>query len=129
MQFYQNKIFVRILSYSVRMQEKVWTFFTQSDICLKFLEIWLLPEKSLWSLWIDLSTDVLLHVTVKYRNFETYTAWKVSKYGIFLVRIFPYFGWILENTDQKNSVFGHFSRGDTDGLQFYLKSAAPRHAP
>ena len=31
--------------------------------------------------------------------------------------------------DQKNSVFGHFSRSDTDGLQFYLKSAAPRHAP
>ena len=26
----------------------------------------------------------------------------------FLVRIFPYSDWIRENTDQKNSVFGHF---------------------
>ena len=28
--------------------------------------------------------------------------WKVSKYGVFLVRIFLYFDWIQENTDQKN---------------------------
>ena len=49
------------------------------------------------------------------------TAWKVSKYGVFLARIFPYLDWIRiftskslysvqtqENTDQKNSVFEHF---------------------
>ena len=39
-----------------------------------------------------------------------YTAWKVSKYKIFLVSIFLSSDWIQENTDQKNSAFGHFSR-------------------
>ena len=44
------------------------------------------------------------------------TAWKMSKNGIFfLVRIFLYLDWIEENTDQKNSVFGHFLRGDPFG--------------
>ena len=55
------------------------------------------------------------------------TAWKVSKYGVFLVRIFPHSDWIRrdtekilrispylvqirENTDQNNPVFGQFSR-------------------
>ena len=53
----------------------------------------------------------------------TFTAGKVSKYGDFLVRIFPYSDWIKrftrkspysvqirENKDQKISVFRHFSR-------------------
>ena len=52
----------------------------------------------------------------------TITAWKVSKYRVFLVRIFLYSDWIRrfskspysvriqENKDQKNSVFRHFSR-------------------
>ena len=34
----------------------------------------------------------------------------MSKYGVFLVRIFLYLEWIQENTDQKNSVFVHFLR-------------------
>ena len=48
------------------------------------------------------------------------TAWKVPEFGVFLVRIFPHSVWILrifpysvqmpENTDQKNSEHGHFSR-------------------
>ena len=33
-------------------------------------------------------------------------AWKVSKYGVFLVCIFPYSVQMQENVDQKNSVFG-----------------------
>ena len=43
-----------------------------------------------------------------------YTAWKVSKYGVFLVRIFPHMDWIRENTDQKNSVFKYFLRSVAD---------------
>ena len=40
------------------------------------------------------------------RKFKyTRTAWKVSKYGVFLVRIFPY---SVQNMDQKNSVFRQF---------------------
>ena len=39
-----------------------------------------------------------------------FTAWKVSKYGVFLVRIFLYSVRIQENTDQKKLSFGHFSR-------------------
>ena len=30
------------------------------------------------------------------------TAWKGSKYGVFLVRIFSYSDWLQENADQKN---------------------------
>ena len=37
----------------------------------------------------------------------TSTTWKVSKYGVFSSPYFPAFGL---NMDQKNSVFGHFSR-------------------
>ena len=28
-----------------------------------------------------------------------------------MLRIFPYSVWMRENTDQKNSEYGHFSRG------------------
>ena len=47
------------------------------------------------------------------------TVWNVSKYGVFLVRIFPHSDWIRRDTNdtnagkyraKKNSVFGHFSR-------------------
>ena len=36
--------------------------------------------------------------------------WKVSVFGVFLVRIFPNLDWIPENRDQKNSEYEHFSR-------------------
>ena len=39
-----------------------------------------------------------------------FPAWNVSKYGVFLVRIFPYSVKIRKNMDQKNSAFGHLSR-------------------
>ena len=57
-------------------------------------------------------------------------AWKVSVFGVFLVRIFPHLDWIRraeygeilrispylvripENTDHKNSEIGHFSRSE-----------------
>ena len=39
-----------------------------------------------------------------------FTARKVSKYGVFLVRIFLYLDWMQENTDRNNSLFGHLSR-------------------
>ena len=39
-------------------------------------------------------------------------AWKVSVFGITLVRIFPHLDWIRmrENADQNNAEYGHFSR-------------------
>ena len=42
---------------------------------------------------------------------ELITAWDVSKYGVFLVRISPHLDWIWRDTT-KNSVFGHFSRSE-----------------
>ena len=56
--------------------------------------------------------------------FKSHTAWKVSRYGVFSSTYFPAFGLNTEryfvslciqsecgeNTDQKNFVFGHFSR-------------------
>ena len=59
--------------------------------------------------WTTLNTDSCL----------VSTAWKMSVFGVFLVRVFPHLDWILrfspysvrmrENTDQKNSEYGHFS--------------------
>ena len=37
------------------------------------------------------------------------TAYKLTNYGVFLVRIFSHLDWMRENTDQKNSVVGHIS--------------------
>ena len=43
----------------------------------------------------------------------TITAWKITKYGVFLVRIFLYSYWIQENTDQKKlhiwTLFTHWN--------------------
>ena len=54
------------------------------------------------------------------RAFLDDTAWKVSVFGVILVRIFLYSGWIRgispysvrmkENADQNNSEYGHFLR-------------------
>ena len=38
------------------------------------------------------------------------TAWKVSVFGVILVRISPYSVWMRENTDHNNSKYGHFLR-------------------
>ena len=64
-----------------------------------------------------------------------FTAWKMSVFGVFLVRIFPHSDWIRrdtlsispysvwmrKNTDQKNPEEGHFSRAASSfkGLQAY----------
>ena len=50
-------------------------------------------------------------------RFLRYTVWKVSVFGVFLVRIFPYSVRMLENTDQRNSEYEHFSRS---GMFSYL---------
>ena len=59
---------------------------------------------------------------------EIITAWKVSIFGVILVHVFPYTlrispysVRIRENTDQKNSEYGHFLRSD---WWFYLEAAA-----
>ena len=43
------------------------------------------------------------------QNLETFTAWNVFIFGVFLVRIFPH-------SDQKNSEYGHFLRSVSDSL-------------
>ena len=45
----------------------------------------------------------MLHIFVAIM--AKYTAWKVSVFGVFLVRIFPH-------SDQKNFEYGYFSRSD-----------------
>ena len=60
----------------------------------------------------------LYHIRKYFDDFEliyqiflsSFTAWKVSVFGVFLVGIFPHSDWIWENMDQKNSEYGHFSR-------------------
>ena len=45
----------------------------------------------------------------------TYTTWKVSLFGVIVVRISPYSVRMRENTDQNNSAYGHFLRSDNYG--------------
>ena len=59
------------------------------------------------------------------------TAWKLSVFGVFLVRIFSHLDWrrkdmeysvqMRENADQKNSEYRHFSRSEFAGA--YLSSS------
>ena len=67
-------------------------------------------------------------------NFSTAnTAWKVSVFGVILVRIFPQSDWIRrdtqysvrmrENTDQNNSEHGHFLRCVSLIRQLILKTS------
>ena len=41
-------------------------------------------------------------------SFEIVTAWKVSVFGVVLVRIFSYLVWIRANADHNNSGYKHF---------------------
>ena len=52
--------------------------------------------------------SVMEHLCVRVCS-TSVTAWKVSIFAVFLVRIFPHSDLIRENTDQKNSEYGHFS--------------------
>ena len=49
-------------------------------------------------------------MTIFYRRNVSRTAWKVSVFGVFLVRIFPHSVRMQENTNQENSEYRHFSR-------------------
>ena len=42
-----------------------------------------------------------MHVVNVFKTLKIFTAWKVSKHEVFLVRIFLYLDWIQENTDQE----------------------------
>ena len=78
-------------------------------------EIYTSLEISIW-----LNVNFMLVVDIM----SDFTAWKVSLFGVFLVRIFSHSNWIWndlrsispysvrmqENTDQKNSENGHFLR-------------------
>ena len=44
------------------------------------------------------------------------TAWKVSVFGVILVRIFPYSVQMRKNVDQNNSEYGHFSQSGELGI-------------
>ena len=52
-----------------------------------------------------------------FKNRGIFTAWKLSKYGVFSGPYFPAFGKIQSECGKtqarKNSVFGHFSRSDS----------------
>ena len=66
--------------------------------------------------------------------FKVSTAWKVSEFGVILVRIFPHLGWIRnissysvqmrENVDQRNSADVHFLRTGVY-LEFLPKKIEP----
>ena len=53
---------------------------------------------------------------------------KVPKYGVFSGSYFPAFGLTIshysvrmrENTDQKNFIFGHFSRSENDQINQFI---------
>ena len=66
-----------------------------------------------------------LEVFYKKCVLRCFTVWKVSIFGVILVRIFPHLDWIdtpclsvfspnAGNADQNNSEYGHFSRSVLD---------------
>ena len=60
--------------------------------------------KKLWKLATEItnSRDIFRTLSNMHdRALCDYTAWKVSKYGVFLVPIFLYSDWIHDNTEQK----------------------------
>ena len=62
---------------------------------------------------------ILNYDRIQTKQSSTCTAWKLSKYRVFLVRIFPHLDWIRVSVriqsecrkirTRNNSVFGHFS--------------------
>ena len=71
----------------------------------------------MWSLGLSWISGIY---PVEYSTRESFTAWKMSVFGVILVRIFPQTDWILrislysvrtrKNTYQNNSKYGHFLR-------------------
>ena len=59
----------------------------------------------------------MFHFISALSNNHCNSAQKLSKFGVFLVRIFPYLFQIWENTDQKICEFGHFL-GSTATVEF-----------
>ena len=55
----------------------------------------------------EVFSEVTLPQSLTFLIIFNHTSWKVSKYGVFLVCIFPFSDWIRT---RKNSVFEHFSR-------------------
>ena len=69
--------------------------------------------KKLWKLATEItnSRDIFRTLSnIHDRALCDYTAWKVSKYGVFLVPIFLYRIEYRKRRTGKNSVFGNFSR-------------------
>ena len=68
---------------------------------------------------------------------DSHTAWKVSVFGIILVRIFPHLDWtrrdsiwahavqMRENTDQNNSEYGHFTQCQSNDLLWWYNQSYP----
>ena len=115
----------------------VWSIIIPPNI---FQKIWLIANTLIY-VWTGSYNFVLRHL-LRYFNLSGYkalvfiadckglgiltkllicTAWKVSVFGVILVRIFPHSDWIRENTDQNISEYGHFSRSP----ELYTISAGP----
>ena len=88
--------------------------------CIKNLK-WSVLQKWLTAFSVHLrQTKIFLYSVNCFLLMKTGTAWKMSEFGVFLVRIFPHSDWILcispysirmrENTDQNNSEYEHFLR-------------------
>ena len=76
---------------------------------LVFCELHNIQEKILFKApKLQLKPTTIVDISVR-KSCDNYTAWKVSKYGVFSGRCFSVFGL---NTDQKNYVFGCFSRSE-----------------
>ena len=76
---------------------------------LVFCELHNIQEKILFKApKLQLKPTAIVGISVS-KSCDNYTAWEVSKYGVFSGRYFSVFEL---NTDQKNSVFGCFSRSE-----------------
>ena len=74
-------------------------------------------------MWAKHFYVVVMIIVSKINYFELNTAWKVSVFGIILVRNFPhsdrispYWVRMRENEDQNNSEYGHFLHRESHWL-------------
>ena len=72
----------------------------------------MLHIRCLTTFWIHLWERLKGNFLINFKSLQIllFSAWKVSVFGVILVRIFPYSVQMWENTDQNNSEYGLFLR-------------------
>ena len=103
---------IRIFPYLGRIREKTDQNKTPYSDTFHAVFGWFFQHWAYPQVFTPEALPVLLHIS-KIKSFSptvSSTAWKMSKYGVFLVRIFTHLDWIRWDTDYDRYGEIHFSR-------------------